>query len=74
MTRLEKANLMANARYWHRHRGTVTNVTLALNLGIAENKDEAIKLCHSLGLYAFGKRHDTKLEVMTDYINKEKLQ
>ncbi len=73
MTKVEQASLMKNARLWHRNRATVTNATLALDLGIARNEDEAIKLCHSLGLYAFGKRYDTKLKTMTDYINKDKL-
>ncbi len=74
MTRLEQANTLVNARCWHRHRGTVTNVTLALQFGLASNRLEAEKLCLSLGLYPWGKRYDTKLKTMTDHINKEKLQ
>lgn len=62
---------MANARIHHRNGATVTNVTLALNFELASTKDEAIKLCHALGLYAYGLRNDTKLKTMTDYINKE---
>lgn len=72
MNSLEQAHVMANARLWHRNQGTVTNARIALQFGLASSRREAERLCMSLGLYPWGKRHDTKLKTMTDYIKGNK--
>ncbi len=59
---------MARARQWHRRRDTVTNAQLAIDIGLEDNRKNAVNFCHSLGLYADGAKCHTDLNKMIEHI------
>ncbi len=70
MTLLEKAKALARFRIFHCRKGTTTNVQLVIDIGFTDIKEDAVKLCQSLGLYPWGLIGSTKLKTMTDYMDK----
>ena len=71
MTLTEQAKVLSRGRNIHRKRDTVTNDQLAIDLGLANGKREAVKLCHELGLFAWGAKGHTNFNKMVEHINKD---
>lgn len=69
MKLIEAANVMAACRLSNRKRDTIRNDQLAVASGLC-TKDEAIDFCHSLGLYAWGKKGHTSLKLMLEHIGR----
>ncbi len=69
MNRMEAATTMACARRWHKRGVSITNVELAVDFKLCEKKD-AVKFCQSLGLYAYGKKGYTDIDVMIAHLKR----
>lgn len=69
MKPIEAARVMAACRHSNRKRDTIRNDQLAVASGLCE-KSEAVDLCHSLGLYAWGTKGFTDLKLMLEHIKR----
>lgn len=69
MTPLEQANIMCCARRIHKRTASTENWKLAVEMELAKDRDSAVKLCLSLGLYVNGAKGHTCIDKMTEYLN-----
>ena len=71
MTLTEQAKVLSRGRNIHRLYKTVENWQLAIDLGLVDDRDSAIKLCFALGLYVNGAKGHTNFNKMVEHINKD---
>lgn len=70
LTKSQQAEIMYRARLIHKKRVSVTNVDLAKDMNLAQEREDLERLCLDLGLFPWG--NQTDLKAMTVYINQNK--